>query len=151
MSSETHKALLHEFMERSFNSGDLSVIDEQVATVGIDHQEPLGTDFVAHLKAVVTGMRAGFPDLHFEIHEMLAEGDTVAFRSTMTGTHTGTLQLPNMPPQPATGHQISVAHMHFIRMIDGKAYDLWHVWDTLTLLRQLGVLSTPEGRPAPAS
>jgi steroid delta-isomerase-like uncharacterized protein len=149
MSNENNKALVREFMERSFNSGDLSVIDEQVATEGIDHQEPLGTDFAAHLKAVVSALRTAFPDLHFQIHHMVAEGEIVAFHSTMTGTHTGTLQLPNMPAVPATGRSISVTHMHFVRMINGKSYDLWHVWDTPTMLRQLGVMPVPaQARPA---
>jgi predicted ester cyclase len=146
MSVESNKALAREFMERAFNSGDLSVIDEQHAPESIDHQEPLGTDFVAHLKAVVTGLRTAFPDLHFEIHHMVGEGDIVAFHSTMTGTHAGMLRAPNMPPVPPTGKPISVVHMHFVRFVDGKGTDLWHVWDSPTMLRQLGV--TPQARPA---
>ena len=67
-------------MERGFNQGDLSVVDEHCAVDGVDHQEPPGTDYRQHLKAVIGEMRAAFPDLHFEIHQMMSEGDTVAFR-----------------------------------------------------------------------
>ena len=121
MSAEINQALVREFMERSFNGGDLSVIDEQVAPDGIDHQEPPGIDFIAHLKQVVTTMRTAFPDLHFEIHHMLGNGEIVAFHSTMTGTQTGVLQTPNLPPVAPTGKRVHVAHMHFLRMVDGKA------------------------------
>ena len=45
---------------------------------------------------------------------------------------------------PATGRTVSVPHMHFVRMINGKATDLWHLWDTSQMLGQLGI--TPEPR-----
>src|SRR5579883_534856 len=124
MIAETNKAFVRHFMERAFNEGDLSIVDETLAPGAIDHQEPAGTDFATHLKAVIIMLRAAFPDLHFELHELLAEGELVAFRSTMTGTHLGPFQ--GLPP---TGKPISVAHMHFIRLLDGKTTDLWHVWD----------------------
>lgn len=132
METEANKALVRNFMQRAFNEGDLSAVNETTAG-GIDHQEPEGTNFTAHLKAVVAMLRKAFPDLHFEIHDMLAEGDLVAFRSTMTGTQRGPFQ--GLPP---TGKSISVAHMHFLRVINGKATDLWHVWDTTGLMQQLG-------------
>ncbi len=138
MTTETNKALTRQFMERAFNEGDLTIVDEALAPEGIDHQEPLGTNFATHLKAVITMLRTAFPDLHFEIHDMLAEGELVAFRSTMTGTHRGPFQglLP-------TGRQISVAHMHFVHIVNGKTSDLWHVWDIAGLMRQLGTAAAP--------
>lgn len=135
------------FMERAFHQGDLSVIEETNAADGIDHQEPPGTDILAHLKEVVTAMRAAFPDLHFEIHDMLAEGDIVAFRSTMTGTHLGTLDVITPRPLPATGRRVSVPHMHFIRMVNGKTTDLWHLWNMPMMLMQLGVALAPAPQP----
>jgi steroid delta-isomerase-like uncharacterized protein len=139
MTSETNKALTRNFMERAFNQGDLAIVDEALAPEGVDHQEPLGTNFAAHLKEVITMLRTGFPDLHFEIHEMLAEGELVAFRSTMTGTHRGPFH--GLPP---TGKPVSVAHMHFVHFVDGKTSDLWHVWDTAGLMRQLGTAAHPQ-------
>ena len=138
MTTETNKFLARQFMERAFNEGDLTIVDEALAQDGIDHQEPLGTNFATHLKEVITMLRTAFPDLHFEIHAMLAEGELVAFRSTMTGTHQGPFQglLP-------TGKQISVAHMHFVRFVNGKTSDLWHVWDIAGLMRHLGTVAAP--------
>jgi len=133
MAFESNKAFVRNFMERAFNKGDLAIVDEVHAPNAVDHQEPPGTNFAAHLKAVITVLRTAFPDLHFEIHEMLADREIVAFRSTMTGTHLGVFQ--GLPP---TGKPIAVAHMHFVRMTDGKATDLWHVWDVAGLMRQLG-------------
>lgn len=140
MTPEANEEAVRQFMERGFNQGDLSVVDEQCAVDGVDHQEPPGTDYRQHLKAVIGEMRAAFPDLHFEIHQILSEGDTVAFRSTMTGTHQGMFR-----GAPPTGKQISVAHMHFVRFDEnGQSRDLWHVWDLLGMLRQLGALPVPQ-------
>lgn len=143
MTTEDNKRTVREFMERAFNEGDLAAVDEHLASTGVDYQEPSGTDFRAHLKQVITGLRTAFPDLHFELHEMLAEGDIVAFRSTMTGTHRGPLRLGPGPQVAATGRSISIAHMHFVRVVDGQGQGLWHLWDTPGMLRQLGVMREP--------
>ena len=44
----------------------------------------------------------------------------------MTGAHQGPLNIGPMAALPVTGTQI------------GRVADLWHVWDTLLLARQLG-------------
>src|SRR5437899_12345541 len=115
MTPEMNKTIVRHFMERAFNEGDLTIVDESLVPEGIDHQEPLGTNFATHLKEVITMLRTAFPDLHFEIHAMLAEGELVAFRSTMTGTHRGPCQ--GLSP---TGKQVSVAHMHYGNLGKGK-------------------------------
>ena len=139
MTSDQLKAKTLEGFERMFNNGELAYVEEAMAPGGIDHQEPEGTDIVEHLKEVITVLRAAFPDLRFEVHEMLAEGDIVATRSTMTGTHTAPLQIGPMAGLPITGAQIEVPHMHFFRYDeDGRLTDLWHVWNTLLMARQLG-------------
>ena len=76
-----------------FNRGEVNFADTAIAADGVDHQEALGSSFPPHLKKVVTTLRTGFPDLHFEVHKIISEGDTVACRSTMTGTHLGVLDL----------------------------------------------------------
>lgn len=143
MNNHPNEVLVRTFMERAFHQGDLSAVDEYNTPDGVDHQEPLGTDFIVHLKRVIVALRTAFPDLHFEIHDVLAEGDNVAFRATMTGTHQGTLSL--MPGQalPATGRQIAVPHMYFMRIVNGKTVDLWHLWNAPMMLTQLGVAPAP--------
>lgn len=139
MSAEENKRLTLETFERGFNRGDLSVFDETVAERGVDHQEPAGTPFREHLKEVGTLMRAGFPDLHFEVHHILAEDDIVTFHSTMTGTHQGVFKLGPFNDLPPTGKRVKVRHMHYLRWQDGKNTDLWHLMDTPTMLQQLGM------------
>ncbi|QBY09211.1 hypothetical protein E5F05_15375 [Deinococcus metallilatus] len=89
MSAELNRQLAMQTLERAFNQGDVSVFDEVIPARGVDHQETPGTDMLRHLRDTVSMMRRAFPDLHFEVHHVLAEGDIVAFHSTMTGTHLG--------------------------------------------------------------
>ena len=81
-------------------------------------------------------LRRAFPDLHFTIEELVAEGDTVAGRVTMSGTHLGPFQ--GIPP---TGRSFQQNHMHFVRFRDGKAIEHRAVRDDLGMMRQLGVIS----------
>jgi predicted ester cyclase len=139
MTAEELKARTLEGFERMFNNGELDYVEPGTAPGAVDHQEPEGTDFVAHLKDVIVTLRTAFPDLRFEVHEILAEGEIVACRSTMTGTHDGPLNIGPMAALPVTGARIEVPHMHFFRYDQqGRVTDLWHVWNTLLLARQLG-------------
>ncbi len=139
MTSDQLKALTLEGFERMFNQGDLEYAASAIAPGARDHQEPEGTDFVAHLRHVISTLRAAFPDLRFEVNELVCEGDVVACRSTMTGTHQGALRIGPMAALAVNGTRVEVPHMHFFRYDDaGRVTDLWLVWNTLALARQLG-------------
>jgi predicted ester cyclase len=139
MTTEQLTALTLEGFERMFNNGELDYVDVAIAPDAVDHQEPDGTDPIAHLKTVITTLRTAFPDLRFEVYEILAHDAIVACRSAMTGTHRGPLKIGPMAALPITGARIDVPHMHFFRYDrEGRVIDLWHVWNTLLLARQLG-------------
>lgn len=61
MSTEQLRAPTLEGFERMFDQDDLDFVDEAVAPDAVDHQEPEGTDFGAHLKNVILTLRAAFP------------------------------------------------------------------------------------------
>lgn len=125
--------------ERMFNNGELEYVEQAFAPDALDHQEPEGTDAVAHLKQVISTLRTAFPDLRFDVHEILAGDGIVACRSTTMGTHQGPLNIGPMAALPISGARIEVPHMHFFRYdSEGRVTDLWHVWNTLLLARQLG-------------
>jgi steroid delta-isomerase-like uncharacterized protein len=76
-----------------------------------------------------------FPDLHFNIDQMIASGDTVVTRWTATGTHRGSLM-----GIPATNRRAQTRGCTVTEIRNGKSIHDWTYWDTGTLLRQLGVL-----------
>jgi steroid delta-isomerase-like uncharacterized protein len=151
MTTEELKTRTLEGFDRMFNSGDLDYVDDAVAPGAVDHQEPEGTDFAAHLKDVISTLRVAFPDLRFEVHDVVCEGDIVACRSTMIGTHQGPLKIGPMSNLPVSGAKVEVPHMHFFRYdTQGRVTDLWHVWNTLLLARQLGAPAPDLRLGAPA-
>ena len=95
-------------------------------------------------KRFLAGVTNAFPDLHHEIVDMVAEGDKVAVRLNLTGTHKGEFQ--GIPP---TGKKLSLDEMGFITIIDGKITEGWISADTMGLLQQLGAL--PPSSPANTS
>ena len=62
-----------------------------------------------------------------------AEGDRIAFRSTMRGTHRG--EFLGIPP---TGIQVTVGLLDVIRIENGKFVEQWGGPDLLDLVQQLG-------------
>jgi steroid delta-isomerase-like uncharacterized protein len=78
---------------------------------------------------------SAFPDLHHDILDIVAEGDKVAVRYNIIGTHKGELQ--GIPP---TGKEVSFSAMDFITLSDGKVAEEWEIADTMELMRQIGAI-----------
>jgi len=139
-SEEENKAHYRRTFEEVFNQGNLALVDELVAPDFLDHEVPPGMNNRGpdSTRQLVTMLRTAFPDLHFTIEDLVAEGDTVAGRVTMSGTHLGPFQ--GIPP---TGRSFQQAQMYFVRFRDGKAIEHRAVRDELGMMRQLGVLPSP--------
>ncbi len=137
---EENKAHYRRTLEEVFNQGNFALVDDLVARDFLNHEVPPGMNNRGpeSTRQVATMLRTAFPDLHFTIVELVAEGDTVAGRVTMSGTHLGPFQ--GIPP---TGRSFEQAHMHFVRFRDGKAIEHRAVRDDLGMMRQLGVIPAP--------
>ena len=90
------------------------------------------------LKGILATFRAGFPDMHWTIDEMVAEDDKVVTRMTWTGTHRG-----DFLGIPATGRSIRVKGIAIDRLESGTMADSRILMDTLSLMQQLGVIPAP--------
>jgi predicted ester cyclase len=133
MSTESNKVILRRLDDEVFNHGNLSIIDEAVSADFVNHDpfpgEPPGRE---GFKQIVTMLRAAFSDLHLTHEEMIAEGDLVAERFTMRGTHTGTF-LGFSP----TGRQVTMRGIDVLQFADGKVVARWARTDELGLMHQL--------------
>lgn len=89
----------------------------------------------AAMGATVLRWRRAFPDLRMEIHELVAEGDLVAARLTLSGTHQG----PWAGVAP-TGRRVTMSLMMLFRFEGGRLVEFWESDDQLGLRRQLGAL-----------
>ncbi len=140
MSTETNKAGMRRMFEEGWNQGDLGVVDELLAADAHDHHDPDVPSFPEHLKETIVLFRRAFPDLRYTIEDMIAEGDKVACRVTLTGTHRGVFN--GIPP---TGRAIRVEQIHIARIVAGKGREHWAALEMLTLLQQLGAIPARGG------
>jgi steroid delta-isomerase-like uncharacterized protein len=76
-----------------------------------------------------------FPDCHFTVDDMIAEGDRVVTKKTFTGTHTGEFM-----GIPATGKPVKITFVDILRLRDGKIVEHWLSMDQLSFMQQLGVI-----------
>ena len=141
MSAEENKAIVRRFWEVWEEDDFIELIDEFLAPDYVNHSpgfpdQPTGPEGV---KAVVSMFRSGMPDLRVDILDMIAEGDKVAVRYTVEGTHEG--DLFGVPP---TGQRVSIESMTVERVSDGKIQEHWRVTDTLDMMQQLGAIPAPE-------
>jgi predicted ester cyclase len=94
-----------------------------------------------HAARPVRRHRSRLPDLQVTIEDdLIAEGDKVVARLTLTGTHTGPFA-----GQPASGHLARWSSIRIYRMDSGKVVQTWAMQDRLGLLQQPGAL--PELKP----
>lgn len=145
---EQNKAIVRRAIEEGWNPANLAVIDELYAADFIFHQE--SGDTVRGLdsfKIWITTIHGAFPDIRYQIEAMYAEGDKVATRYTVRGTHRGDFR-----GLPATGKTFDLTGHLIHRVVAGKKTEGWGIWDTLGLMTQLGVIPPIRlggGAPAP--
>ena len=136
MSIEENKKIVHRYQE-IYNSNDLDslteVVSEDLLTPKIMPGIPTG---IEGAKAAHRIMLAGFPDYQTIIDDLLAEGDKVAARITMSGTNTGSFM-----GIPLTGKRVSFTGIYIARIANGKIVEHWGEEDSVSLLQQLGALS----------
>jgi len=91
-------------------------------------------------KAYTQGFITGFPDLHFELTQKVAQGEYVVINWVGSGTHTGPLPTPTGGTLPATGKKAAVFGSTTYQFKNGKAVKGWTYWDMVSLLSQLGMM-----------
>lgn len=143
-STDTNKALVRRYIDE-VNRMNLDALDELVAADYVDHNGlpgmPPGRE---GLKLAYGLFSAAFPDVYFTLEDLVAEGDRVAARGTVRGTHRG-----DFFGLPATGKQATWTGIHIFRLADGQAVEGWLELDQLSLMQQLGAI--PASRQTEAS
>jgi predicted ester cyclase len=96
------------------------------------------------MEQVYRSLYSTFPDYHWDIQLLLAEGDWVALHVMQSGTHLGTPELPVLGGlihrTPPTRKAVSVANIHFYEMKDGLIIKHQAVRDDLGMMQQMGLL-----------
>ena len=134
---EENKAFARRFLDELWNRSNFGLVDQLLAS-----------DYDGHSSTVIRGpegaiefvprLRNALPDFQFSILDQIAEGDKVATRWTIRGTHEGEFQ--GIPP---SGKQIEMTGITIFRIANDKLIDGWTNEDVLGMLQQLGAVPTP--------
>ena len=134
--AEANKAVVLRYVEEVWNGHDLDAIDGLVSPAYVNHAAT--TDEYRHggARHIWEWVLSVFPDHHFEVEHIAADGETVAVLGTMVGTHEG--ELMGIAP---TGKRLVVQQSHWFRVEEGKLTEHRAVRDDLGTLQQLGVMT----------
>lgn len=118
----------------TWNRGDLQGMAQFWAPDMVHHTR-FGSHGYEAVIAIVSGFMQAFPDLQFEIEDLVADGDRVASRMTARATHLGAYM-----GMPATGKSVSCSVFGIARVVNGKLVEHWGVTDELHLTEQIGLV-----------
>lgn len=131
-----NKALVERHIHEVFDQNNFDVVPEIYADDFVVQDalspEPLDRD---GLVAMLTGLRAVFPDLAYADYTMLAQDDWVAVQYAITGTFAN--EFNGLPP---TGERVTVFGIDMWRIEDGKIAEAYFVYDTLGMMQQMGAV-----------
>jgi predicted ester cyclase len=132
MSMEENKAIVRRFLE-ALDQQHFDALKEHPGLYQTVVRQPI--------------IRAAFPDLQTTVEHQVAEGDTVATRATLRGTHRG----PFMGVAP-TNQQLTFSVLLMDKIVDGKIVLHYANADWISVLVKLGVVAAPFGEiPRPST
>jgi predicted ester cyclase len=134
MKTEETKALLRRYFKTVWDEQNPAAVDDFLAPGYKRHRSPTAAPLTREgQKELLTQFRAAFPDARITLEDVIAEGDRIAFRSTLRATHQG-----EFLGIAATGKGVEVSLLDVICIEDGKFVEQWGGPDLFSLLQQLG-------------
>jgi predicted ester cyclase len=140
MTEADNAATYRLWFDEGCSRGNVDLADELYSPDYVTHS--VGPDLpptLDGLKLFIRALRQGIPDLECPVEQVVAEGDRVAGRFSLRGTHAGSLF-----GIPATGKPVDVGVMVIARFnAAGKWVEDWASWDQLGMMQQIGVVPAP--------
>jgi steroid delta-isomerase-like uncharacterized protein len=138
---EKNKLLVREFLGEAWGKGNMAAVDEFMAADYVEHPRasnlPAGTE---SLKRLIAAYRTAFPDLKVTLDDIFAEGEMVAFRWSVSGTHLG--DWLGIPP---TGNHVTATGITLFRIAGGQVVESWTSIDLSPAEEELQWLTEGEG------
>ena len=135
--TDKEPTLVHRWFEEVWNKGRAEAIDEMFDCEGIAHglTDEGGNELCGPegFKPFFQSFRNAFPDLEVTVEDTVVEGDKIAARCTVKGTHAG-----EGVGVAATNRRVEFTGMTMVRVKDGKIAEAWNNFDFMTMFQQLG-------------
>jgi steroid delta-isomerase-like uncharacterized protein len=136
MAERDNRELARRFYEEFWTRGNAAAADELIAEDLVHEQFPDGWPAGRDgFKRLVETWRAAFPDMRETVSQMLVDGDWVAARFTLSGTHRGDFY--GIPP---TGRRVTAQGVDLLRFSNGVIAEWVYFEDALGVFAQLGAL-----------
>src|SRR5215207_4043002 len=121
VSAEENEALVRRYFEEAWVKRNLAAVDEFMVPNYVEHQIPDGRLTSRHsLKQLVAMYYKAFPDMKSVLHDVLAQGDRVTYRWSVSATHLG--DWLGIPP---TGNHMRATGITIYRITGSKAVEGW--------------------------
>src|SRR5215207_2477296 len=121
VSAEENEALVRHYFEEAWVKRNLATVDEFMVPNYVEHQFPDGRlTSRDSLKQLLAMYYRAFPDMKSVLHDILAQGDRVMYRWSVSATHLG--DWLGIPP---TGNHMTATGITIYRIVGGKAVEGW--------------------------
>jgi|SRR5918995_312460 steroid delta-isomerase-like uncharacterized protein len=134
--SEENKALARDSWERTVNQRDLDAMEEIYAPDFVWHEPDQDIRGYEQGRQFASTFFDAFPDINITVEDAIAEGDQVATRYTIRGTHRGETEEFG----PPTERQMELEGITIHRIEGGKIVEEWGRYDNLSVMQQLGLV-----------
>lgn len=135
MTSADNKKCCLEMID-AWNRGELDGVTAHWAPDIVHHSEERIVPDAEMVHRMESGLTA-FPDVRLDVKSVIAEGDRVSMRISVTATHTG----PFMDLAP-TGREVTWHTAEEFRFADGKVVEHWDVINYMPMLRALNMVGS---------
>lgn len=135
---ERNRLVIETYFNKIWNEGHLRLLEDLIAPDYVNHSASIANPEPGPkgLYPIIESIRKGFPDLHYEIKDLIITDDKVVARVVMTGTLLG--ELWGIAPN---GKRVEVNQVNIERIADGKIREHWRVTEELLMMKQLGVVA----------
>jgi steroid delta-isomerase-like uncharacterized protein len=137
MSTDQNKTTARRVVEEGWTKHNPMILEQLISADAPLHdpQDPSNAKGPQGAKSTLATYLKAFPDLKITIEREIADGDYVVQHLVFTGTNTGALN-----GVPATDKKVNVTAVMTSKIKDGKVVEAWSLFDSLTLMQQLGIV-----------
>ena len=143
MSAGENKAIVRRWFDAQSSAiYDLDTLDELTAPDFVYHN-PGNPEVHTHeerKQKIIIEFTAAFPDMKYDLKDIIAEGDKVVLRYSLSSTHGG--EFRGIAP---TNKRVELTSLCMLRLAGGKVAEMWVENNWLVFLLQLGVVPLPAG------
>ena len=140
MTTSTKQIAVEQF--NRINAGDIAGAAAGMAEDLLNHAAIPEAQGRKGFVTIQEKLRTAFPDLRYNLEDVVVDGDKAVLRMTVTGTQTGPFTMARLQ-LPPSGKAVKFEQIHIMRVANGQVVEHWMGQDPLAFIRQLGLQLTP--------